>query len=267
VSSDPSDRYTGRQWAELRLHEPSSVCLNQRPIGLSFEQNDPAATRPPAHETLYVALLLTAAGGFLDAFTWIAHGHVFANAQTANIVLLGLFAALGQWSQSLRHVPPIVAFILGVLTAYRLRIHASKSGKRREVLFSLVVEIVSLSVVAALPPHFSDVPIVLVVAFVAALQSSSFSRVEGFAYSSVMATGNLRWTFEPLVAGSWRSRDAQALHQASVFGAICATFAVGAGLGAFFTTRLVNAALVVPIVLLFLALILCIRRPRDAAAS
>jgi uncharacterized membrane protein YoaK (UPF0700 family) len=75
------------------------------------------AALPPPQETLIVALLLTAAGGFLDAFTWIAHGRVFANAQTANIVMFGLFAASGQWSQSLRHIPSIVAFVLGVLAA------------------------------------------------------------------------------------------------------------------------------------------------------
>jgi uncharacterized protein DUF1275 len=42
-------------------------------------------TRP---ETLPTGLLLAGAGGFLDAYTFIGRGGVFANAQTGNIVLL-----------------------------------------------------------------------------------------------------------------------------------------------------------------------------------
>jgi uncharacterized membrane protein YoaK (UPF0700 family) len=34
--------------------------------------------------------LLCAGGGFLDSFTWVAHGHVFVNAQTGNIILFGV---------------------------------------------------------------------------------------------------------------------------------------------------------------------------------
>jgi hypothetical protein len=45
------------------------------------------AADPPVRreETLAVALLLGVAGGYLDTYTWIAHG-VLANAQTANLV-------------------------------------------------------------------------------------------------------------------------------------------------------------------------------------
>jgi uncharacterized membrane protein YoaK (UPF0700 family) len=56
---------------------------------------------------LSVAVPLTAAGGFLDAFAWVAHGHVFANAMSGNVALLGIHAAAGEWRQAPRHVPPL----------------------------------------------------------------------------------------------------------------------------------------------------------------
>ena len=40
--------------------------------------------------TLRFALLLTAANGFLDAYTSLARGGVFANVQTANVILFAL---------------------------------------------------------------------------------------------------------------------------------------------------------------------------------
>jgi uncharacterized membrane protein YoaK (UPF0700 family) len=216
----------------------------------------------PVEETLRVAMLLSLGGGFLDAFTWVAHGRVFANAQTGNVVLLGVAAATGQWREALHHVPPIAAFLLGVFVAHRLRRRASVRGAQLAALFSLGVEIALLLVVAALPRAFPDLPIVLGIAFVAALQSSSFARVEGAAYSSVMTTGNLRRMAEALLAGLGPPRDAAALRQGRVFAAICSTFCLGAALGAFAAERLANAAVLVPAAVLALALVLCLRGGR-----
>ena len=44
----------------------------------------------PVYEWLEIGLMLCLAGGFLDAYTFVTRGGVFANAQTGNIVLLGL---------------------------------------------------------------------------------------------------------------------------------------------------------------------------------
>lgn len=38
-------------------------------------------------DTFLIAVLLAVVGGSLDAYSYVARGHVFANAQTGNIVL------------------------------------------------------------------------------------------------------------------------------------------------------------------------------------
>lgn len=200
-------------------------------------------------------MLLSLAGGFLDAFTWVGHGGVFANAQTGNVVLLGVFAASGQWRQAVRHIPPVIAFLVGVFVAHLLRTHGATWAAR----VSLGVEVVLLLVVAALPPSFADLPIVLGIAFVAALQTSSFPRVEGAAYSSVMTTGNLRRMAEALFAGAMPPRDPAAPRQARSFAAICATFGLGAGIGALATVHLGNVALAGPIAAQLVVLLFCLR--------
>lgn len=50
-------------------------------------------------ETHLLAILLAVVGGFLDAYTYICRGHVFANAQTGNIVLLGLHLTNQDWKR------------------------------------------------------------------------------------------------------------------------------------------------------------------------
>lgn len=45
------------------------------------------------HEKMAVGICLALAGGFLDAYTYLLRGGVFANAQTGNIVLFGIHLA------------------------------------------------------------------------------------------------------------------------------------------------------------------------------
>jgi Protein of unknown function (DUF1275) len=48
----------------------------------------------------------------MDAWVYMDHGHVFANAQTGNVVLFGIHVAAGNFTAAARHVPSIMAFIL-----------------------------------------------------------------------------------------------------------------------------------------------------------
>jgi uncharacterized membrane protein YoaK (UPF0700 family) len=80
------------------------------------------AASPPIRrdETVQIALLLAFAGGYLDAYTWIVHG-VMANAQTANLVLLWVYGTVGAWERAFQFIPPIAAFMVGVVIAAWLR--------------------------------------------------------------------------------------------------------------------------------------------------
>jgi uncharacterized membrane protein YoaK (UPF0700 family) len=69
-----------------------------------------------------LACLLSLSGGFLDAFTYNGYGHVFANAMTANIVLLGVSVAAEEWRRAFNYIPPIIAFLAGVLVGQAIRL-------------------------------------------------------------------------------------------------------------------------------------------------
>jgi uncharacterized membrane protein YoaK (UPF0700 family) len=92
-------------------------------------------------------LLLAGVGGFLDAYTFVGYGGVFANAQTGNIVLLGVDAQAGHWQEALLHIPPIVAFMLGVALAETLAQPAVRRIVRRPTRWVLIAEIVVLAAV------------------------------------------------------------------------------------------------------------------------
>jgi uncharacterized membrane protein YoaK (UPF0700 family) len=209
--------------------------------------------------SLRVALLLSLSGGFLDAFTYVGHGQVFANAMTGNVILLGVHVAAGDVARAATHIPPIVAFLVGVFLAQALRIYVARGVSRRAALFSLVIEILTLAAIAFLPRAYPDIPIVLTISFVAALQNSSFTKVEAWSYNSVMTTGNLRRFAETLFAGILPRRDTVTLDQARIFGGVCVSFLLGAGIGGLITPWAGNAGLAVPVALLGITLWWCRR--------
>ena len=66
-------------------------------------------------ESFLVYVILATTGGFLDVYTYITRSQVFANAQTGNIVLLGLELAEGHIENALCYLAPILAFAAGIL--------------------------------------------------------------------------------------------------------------------------------------------------------
>ncbi|WP_128923453.1 YoaK family protein [Bradyrhizobium guangxiense] len=195
--------------------------------------------------SLPVAVLLTMSGGFLDAFTWLSLGGVFASSQTGNVVFLGIDALSGQWQRAAHHLLPIVVFLLGAWVAIRIQ----------APLRCLVVEIICLAAVMLLLHRIPDPVAILGVSFGVALQSASFRRVGRWSYLSVTVTGNMLRAIDEFVSPS----DRDASHGGGAMLVLCLMFLCGAAIGGFVTTRLGAASLAVPIALSACALLLCRR--------
>ncbi len=111
--------------------------------------------------------------------------------------------------------------------------------------------------VSILPVSFPDMLLVPGVALVAAMQNSSFTKIESWTYNSVMTTGNLRHFAETLFGGLIPVRDGKALREAGIFGAVCGCFFAGALVGAIVTPHMHNGAVWLPIGALSAAFYLC----------
>lgn len=216
----------------------------------------PTAASFPRDEALRIASLLAFTGGYLEAYTWIVH-RVFANAQTANMVFLFVYVTGGEWVQADRYVMPLVAFMVGVILACWLRWLAPRQAAR----VSILIEIVFLFVVAILHNRLPDIAGTLGISLVAAFQTVSFPRVEGLAYSSVMATSNFRQAIEGLFAAFAGGSEARPFHRPYLFGTMCIAFGAGAAFGAVMTEVTRAYSLVVPVALLVIVLVLYELKP------
>ena len=72
-------------------------------------------------ESFFLTAILAIVGGFLDSYSYLMRGHVFANAQTGNIVLLSQHILAGNWAEVMRYLMPVLSFMFGVAAATEIR--------------------------------------------------------------------------------------------------------------------------------------------------
>jgi len=200
--------------------------------------------------TLGAGALLSGIGGFLDAYTYIGHGMVFANAQSGNVLLAALALANAQWSLAIRHIPPIIALFVGTFFVRAVQLVGPRL-KLRAASVCLAVESLVLLINAALPVNMNDYLTTVSISFAAALQWSAFANIEGWTYTSIAVSGNLRQLADalfPLTIGA--VPVASTSRRTRAFAAICTGFAVGAVIGALATRSMGNAAALLPAVCL-----------------
>jgi uncharacterized membrane protein YoaK (UPF0700 family) len=220
-----------------------------------------AAASFPREEALQIASLLAFIGGYLEAYTWIVH-HVFANAQSANLVFLWVYMTGGEWERAVRYVPPLLAFVVGVVLACWLRWALPQPAAR----ISNLIEIAFLFAVAIVHNRLPDVAGTLGLSLVAAFQTVSFPRVEGWSYNSVMVTSNFRQAIEGLFAAFAGSAEPRPFRRSYVFGMMCIAFGSGAAVGAFATELKRSYSLADPVLLLVIVLLICEQKPVHARA-
>jgi len=204
--------------------------------------------------SLAQSAVLVAAGGFLDGFTYVGHGHVFANNMTGNLVLLGVEAIGGSWFGALQHLTPIVAFLLGVMAARGINSRIPERHLVPSSLAVLLVEIVALLLLGFLPHSVPDLYITFSIAFVAAAQVETFRRVDGESFNSTFMTGDLRTLGEGLFDWVFAPSDRQTRTRVRDFGVICTIFLLGALAGGLTVSRFGNRALWIAVALLLVEL-------------
>lgn len=181
-------------------------------------------------ESFPIGVLLALTGGFLDAYTYVSRGGVFANAQTGNMVLLGIRLSEGAWRQAAYYFVPIVAFAAGVLLAELIqKKHKWNAGlhwRQRTVLIEAAV----LLAAGFVQSGELDSGVNIAISFVCAMQVESFRKIHGLTYATTMCTGNLRSGTENLFQ-YLKSGEKKRLRNSLKYYCIIVVFIAGAFLG------------------------------------
>lgn len=216
-------------------------------------------------ESFRVSALLAVSGGFLDAYTYLCRGEVFANAQTGNLVLLAMHLALREWVQAAHYLVPVLAFCLGVLVTEIVKnARRERAGWFHWRHLILGGEMAVLAAASLIPRGEADTVVNVMVSFVCALQVEAFRKVRGNPFASTMCTGNLRSGTEALYHGLWGS-DPQLRHKALCYYGIIGCFLVGAALGGVVSPHFPQSAPLLAMVIQGAAFLLMCEQENQAA--
>lgn len=181
-------------------------------------------------DSMILAVFLTLAGGFQDAYSYNVRGKVFANAQTGNIVLLGQNLAQGNWMTALHYILPLAAFMGGV---YITEVVRARYGQNKKIHWRQIVvmtEILLMAAVGFMPQNLNMLANVLL-SFACAMQVNSFRKFQGISCATTMCIGNMRSATEMLC--KYRITKDRELKKKSIqYYLVILIFAVGAAAGA-----------------------------------
>ena len=179
-------------------------------------------------ESIVLAILLALSGGIMDAYSYLVRDHVFANAQTGNMLLFGVNLATGDWAQCLHYAVPVVCFAAGIALCHTIKIVATEEHLHWRQM-ALLIEAVLLVVVGFVPEGRSLYANGLT-SFACGIQVQAFRKFHGRPLATTMCIGNLRSGTQALVTYA-SGRDQKQLRGGLLSFFVITCFVLGAVIG------------------------------------
>lgn len=213
-------------------------------------------------ESFELGILLAIVGGYLDAYTYLSRGHIFANAQTGNIVLLGIQLADGHFLTALSYFIPILAFASGVLVVEVIQTRLKQYEKLHWRQITIAIEFFILLIASFAPSGKWDTAVNVSVSFVCAMQVESFRKLSGDTFATTMCTGNLRSATEQLYRHMQSKNPSEKRRSLRYYGIIL-FFIIGAVLGTLFTKLFVEKSVLFCCAMLMIIFGMMFRKPEE----
>ena len=180
-------------------------------------------------DSFLIAALLSFSGGLQDAYTYNVRDHVFANAQTGNIVLMSQNLMTGNFMKAAEYLLPVTAFLSGVITSVIIEQSFQKPDGITWKRAVILAEIVALTAVGFFPAHYRAIPNMLV-SFSCAMQVRTFREIYGNRFASTMCIGNMTAAMDSLGRYLYL-KDREDLRKVCILFSLILIFAIGAGFG------------------------------------
>lgn len=180
-------------------------------------------------ERIIVGILLAISGGYMDAYTYIFRGKVFANAQTGNMILFGINLSEGNFDLAFHYFVPVIAFIGGLCLSQIVKYKHEKHHVLHWKQISILIEAVILMAVGFVPNSLNWIANCMV-SFACGIQVQSFRKVHGNTFATTMCIGNIRMSIDLLFLYFYE-KDNSYLKTSIIYFSVIASFIIGAVMG------------------------------------
>ena len=206
-----------------------------------------------ASESYITGILLAIVGGYLDVYTYVCRGGIFANAQTGNMLLLGVHLSEGNIPAAIRYLCPVLAFTFGIALADIVRNSGIGSHLHWRQI-SVVAEAIILTIVSFLPQSHNLLANSLT-SLACGIQVESFRKIHGNGIATTMCIGNLRSGTQNIYT-FFQTKKREALEKGLLYYGIILCFICGAIIGNQCIKYFHERAILISSVLLLLAFIM-----------
>lgn len=211
-----------------------------------------------SYDAIVIGICLSLVGGFLDVYSYLLKGKVFANAQTGNVVMLCILVAQRELNDSCRYIIPIVSFACGIFISALIK-NKPYIKHSTWLLTVLVFEMLIIPVIGFSGTYIRHIIVNSVISFISALQVANFGKVDGNPIATTMITGNLKSSMINL-AEYCAGKDRSYLYSFFKYIAIIASFGIGVVIGAIAIQRYAEKSIVLCEVFIIIA---CIKLRRE----
>lgn len=217
-------------------------------------------------ETFKVGAVSAIAGGFMDAYSYVCRGNVFANAQTGNMLLAGLNIYDGNWSEALKYILPVAFFAVGIVLCEYIRNFVGKCSDGRNGFLhwrqvSVLAEMLFLAAVCFIPQKYNLLANGIT-SMACGIQLESFRKIRGKGIATTMCIGNLRSATENLCKFI-QNREWSFLRRSLFFFGVIFFFVLGAVVGNCAVTIMGEYALLLCSFILFTVFLLMFAEDED----
>lgn len=179
-------------------------------------------------ESIRLGIILALSGGFMDAYSYIQRGEVFANAQTGNMLLFGVNLSEGNYQTMLSYLFPVLAFAAGIALADIVRVREGANLLHWRQI-AVLAEALILIVVSFIPTTM-NLPANALTSFACGIQVESFRKIHGRGIATTMCIGNLRSGTENL-HHYVHTKERKYLDSSLLYYGIIVSFIIGAVIG------------------------------------
>lgn len=207
---------------------------------------------------IYFALITVA--GFWGAYTYLLRGNVFCNAQTGNVVLMGLALGAGKWKETLYYVIPISAYLMGAFLSELVPNPVKHRLAIRWDTLLILVEMLAVLFLGFLPDSAPVQITQVIINFVASMQYNTFRQADGIPVATTFATNYIRQIGIGLAREVKRRHTGDHSHREKLFVHLrmLLFFFAGASVGSLFAHRMGGRSIwltLIPLAVVFVALL------------
>ena len=182
-------------------------------------------------ESIEVGIFLALSGGFMDAYSYINRGKVFANAETGNIILMALKVCEGKFFEAVNYLIPIISFAVGVAICEIIKYRKERINMIHWRQILVLFEIFAFIAVGFLPQEMNRVAN-SIISMISGIQFATFPKIRGTAIATTMCTGNLKTGTQNMYRGI-KTGDRSAIEKGLYYYVCILVFIAGTAIGYF----------------------------------